>query len=192
MSARSRLRTRALGLLGLASLLWAAAARAAPDVPDADAALGALAGTPLRVAGDAVGGAGLVSAAALGLAGDAVALLDDNRVSRVVLRGFASGLVDRLALGVSWTGTGVLEGLRAEDIERLPESMATYLEAAPGLGHLDTLFSGLMAFGLGVRDAVLGPTAFALYATGFNARAQQVETRLDEARTRALGPLAPQ
>jgi hypothetical protein len=157
-----------------------------------DAALAALVGTPLRVAGDAAGGAGLVSAAALGLGADAISLIDDNRVSRVALRGLASGLVDRIALGVSWAGTGALEGLRAEDIERLPEPMATYLEAAPGLGRLDTFLSGIMAFGLLARDAVLGPAAFALYATGFNAQAERIETRLDDARTRALGPLAPQ
>ena len=169
--------------LGLA----ATPARAAPDV---DGALAALVDGPLNATGDLIGAAGFMTAGVTGLLGDGVALVDDNRYTGFVLRGFASGLVHRLAMLVSWTATGALEGLRGEDVERLPEAQAAYLKAAPGVGRFDTVFSGVQAVELAIEDALLNPLLFALYATGANDTGDRVAGRLEDSRDRALGPTA--
>lgn len=164
-------------------------ARAAPDV---DGALAALVAGPLDTTGDLIGSAGLMTAGVTGLAGDGIALLDDNRYTGLVLRGFASGLVHRLAMGISWTATGALEGLRGEDVERLPEAAATYLMAAPGVGRFDTIFTGVQALELAIEDALLHPLVFVLHATGVNDTAGRLSRRLEDSRDRALGPTATQ
>jgi hypothetical protein len=158
-------------------------------LPDAPAALRALLRAPGRVAGDAVGGVGLVGAATAALAGDAVSLIDDNRFSRPLLHGLASGVLKHVALALSWTATGALEGLRAEDIERLPEASPSYLEAAPGVGRLDTFASGVGALWLAVRDAVAAPPEVALHLVGARETARALQQSQSEARTRLLGPL---
>ena len=93
----------------------------------------------------------------VGLAGDGVALLDANRFTNPVLRGIPSGCVRRVALALSQGSTGLMEGLRAEDVERLPEPSVAYLENAPGAGRLDTLLTGLGSLRLAVEDALGGP-----------------------------------
>ncbi len=174
----------ALTLVWLATLVPAGAGAA----PDPAGAARALAHAPFVVAGDLCGAAGLASAAAIALAGDALALVDDNRLSRPVLRGVASGLVHRVALAASWIGTGALEGLRGEDIERLPEARATYLEAAPGVGRVDTLLDAGAALGLAAGDLASAPLLALLRAVGAGATADALELQRKEARVRALGP----
>lgn len=171
----------ALFLLGVA-----APAHAGPDV---GGALRALLATPLRVSGDVVGAGGLVGAAALGLCGDGLALVDANQFTEPILFGVASTPVRWLALGVSQGSTGVLEGLRAEDVERLPEAREAYLENAPGVGRLDTALTGLGALRLGVEDAFAGPALFALRAVGAGAAASRVSRFARDERIRTLGPL---
>ncbi len=180
---------------GALTLVWLAAlaptgARAAPDP---FGALATLARTPLVVAGDLCGAAGLGSAALIALGGDAIALIDDNPWTRPLLRGAASGFVHRIALATSWIGTGALEGLRGEDIERLPEASATYLEAAPGVGRVDTLLDAGSAASLAVGDLASAPFAVLLRAFGATTAADRMELWRREARVRALGPepLAP-
>jgi hypothetical protein len=162
-------------------------ARAA--APDPVGALVDLARAPLTVSGDAIGGVGLCAAAAIATAGDAVALVDANRFTRPLLRGLASGFVQRAALVVSWTSTGALEALRGEDIERLPESSATYLEAAPFTGRLDTLTDGLAAGRLAIGDLLHAPLGVGARLVGARASADRLAVRRAEARTNALGPL---
>ena len=173
---------------GLALLLLAVAAPAHAG-PDIGGALRALVATPLRVTGDAVGAGGLVGAAALGLCGDGLSLIDANRFTQPILFGVASGAVRRVSLGVSQGATGVLEGLRAEDIERLPEAREAYLDNAPGVGRLDTALTGLGALVLGVEDAVAGPALFALRAIGASSAADSVARFTRDERIRTLGPL---
>jgi hypothetical protein len=168
--------TVALGLL-----LSAARADAAPEPL---AALGDLARAPLAVSGDWLGGTGLLTASALATLGDALALLDDNRV----LRGFASRSVRLVARGVSWGGTQGLELLRGEDIERWPEAAATYRDAAPFAGRLDTAASGFGALQLGVRDALLAPPGALLRAVGAQRAAQSLAQSRRDAALRSLGP----
>jgi hypothetical protein len=103
--------------------------------PDPEGAVRALVATPFDVTGDAFGALGLVGASTLGLCGDGLSFLDANPVTKPILFGVMSGAVRRVALGLSQGSTGFLEGLRAEDVQRLPEPDAAYLENAPGVGR---------------------------------------------------------
>jgi hypothetical protein len=158
--------------------------------PDPTGAALALVSTPFRVAGDAIGAAGLASAAVVGLAGDAVALVDANPITKPVLQGIPSGCVRRVALALSQGSTGLLEGLRAEDVERLPEPVAAYLDNAPGAGRLDTFLTGLGSLRLVVEDALGGPALVLLRISGANETADGLAGWMADERTRVLGPLA--
>lgn len=179
------------GRWGGTLLLATAIAHAGPAVavPDLAGSIEVAARLPGQLAGDIVGGAGLISAATLALAADGLALLDANPVSRPVLRGFFSQVGHRAAMALSWTASGALEGLRGEDIERLPEAPATYLTAAPGVGRVDTALSGVAALGLAVHDAISGPALVLLRAIGSESLAARLATRREDARVAALGPL---
>ncbi len=172
----------------LALLVLSLAARA-HAAPDPGAALHALLATPFRVTGDAVGGAGLFGASALGLCGDGLSLVDANRFTEPFLFGAVSTPVKWLALGVSQGSTGLLEGLRAEDVERLPEAREAYLDNRPGLGRLDTALTALGALRLALEDTVTGPARFALHAVGANGAARRVSDFARDERIRVLGPL---
>jgi hypothetical protein len=171
------------------ALLLLAAAAPAGAAPEPGAAARALLATPFRVGGDAIGAAGLVTASALGLCADGLSLVDANHFTRPFLFGALSTPVRWLALGVSHGSTGFLEGLRAEDVERLPEAQEAYLENAPGAGRLDTALTGLGALRLGLEDAVTGPTLFALRAVGASGAAVGVSDFARAERIRVLGPL---
>jgi hypothetical protein len=145
--------------------------------------------TPFRVAGDLIGVAGLSAAAVVGLAGDVVALVDANRFTDPVLRGIPSTCVRRVALALSQGSTGLVEGLRAEDVERLPEPSVAYLGNAPGAGRLDTLLTGLGSLRLALEDALGGPALVVLRVTGANESAESVSGWLRDDRIRVLGPL---
>ncbi len=173
----------------LAALVLALPATASAAWPDPVGALVDLSRAPLVVTGDAVGAVGLCAAAGIATAGDAIALVDANRFTRPLLRGIASGLVHRAALAVSWTSTGALEALRGEDIERLPEAPATYLEAAPGTGRLATFLDGLAAGRLALGDLLHAPLSVGARLVGARASADRLAVRRAEARTNALGPL---
>ena len=172
--------------LAVCLLALAPQARAGPDP---GGALRALVATPFRVAGDALGAAGLVTASAVGFLGDGLALADANRFTEPVLFGLLSGAVRRAALGVSQLSTGALEGLRAEDVERLPEPREAYLDNAFGAGRLDTALTGLGALRLGVEDVVAGPAVFATRLVGARGPAGAVEGFTRDERIRVLGPL---
>jgi len=87
----------------------------------------------------------------------------------------------------------MMEGLRGEDIERLPEAKATYLMADPGIGRLDTTLDGVRAIGLGISDALTMTPLALLRLLGANRAAERLAQHQANARTRALGPLpAPQ
>jgi hypothetical protein len=156
--------------------------------PDPLGAAGALADGASRTAGDWIGGAGLIGAAGLALVGDGIALLDHNRLTRPLLRGAVSAATRRVALGVSWSTTGILEALRAEDIERLPEAPETYRSAAPFVGRLDTALSGAAALGLGVGDLCSAPVLSVLRLVGAEELAGALARRRTNARIDALGP----
>lgn len=149
----------------------------------------ALVSTPFRVAGDLVGVSGLTAASIIGSSGDGLALLDANPLTRPVLRGIPSFCVRRVALAISQGSTGLMEGLRAEDIERLPEPDAAYLSNAPGAGRLDTLLTGLGSLRLVFEDALGGPALVVLRASGAREAAESVSLWLRDERIRVLGPL---
>lgn len=137
-----------------------------------------------------IGAAGLSAASVVGLAGDGVALIDANRFSKPVLQGVPSGCLRRVALALSQGSTGLLEGLRAEDVERLPEPSVAYLDNAFGAGRLDTLLTGLGSLRLAVEDALGGPTLVLLRLAGAKQSADRVDGFMRDERTRVLGPLA--
>jgi hypothetical protein len=174
----------------IAAALILTAARSAHAGPDLAGAADALVSTPFRVAGDLVGVAGLSAASVVGLIGDGVALLDANPLTYPVLHGIPSGCVRRVALALSQGSTGLMEGLRAEDIERLPEPSVAYLQNAPGAGRLDTLLTGLGSLRLGLLDALAGPALVVLRASGAHATAERVSGWQHDDRIRVLGPLA--
>ena len=167
-----------------------AGAQSAVAGPDFAGAADALVSTPFRVSGDLIGAGGLSAAAVVGLAGDGVALFDDNPLTRPVLRGIPSTCVRRVALALSQGSTGLLEGLRAEDVERLPEPRVAYLENAPSAGRLDTLLTGLGSLRLALEDALGGPALVLFRAVGARGAAQSVSDWQRDERIRVLGPLA--
>ncbi len=170
-------------------MLLLSLSRSAHAGPDLAGAAAALVSTPFRVTGDLVAVAGLSAASVVGLLGDGISLLDSNRFTVPLLRGIPSGGVRRGALALSQGSTGLLEGLRAEDIERLPEPSAAYLENAPGAGRLDTLLTGLGSLRLVFEDALGGPAVVVLRASGARETAKCVESWQRDDRIRVLGPL---
>ncbi len=171
--------------LALILVLAPAGARAAPDPAGA---LEAAIDMPLRATGSAVGGVGLLAASLLGLAGDLVRSVDGNRFTRPVFRGVFSNLVYRGALGVSSGSTGLLEALRGEDIERLPEAHASYLGAAPWVGRADTALTGGAALRLAVGDLLSWPALVVLRGVGAEGLAGRLDAARTDARVAALGP----
>jgi hypothetical protein len=153
--------------------------------PDPLGAWAELIGTPLRVTGDLLGATGLFAAAAVALGGDVFAVLDARRGPP----GPVSGPIHRIAMAVSHGGTGMMEGLRDEDIERFPEARTTYVTARPGRGRIDTLLSGGGAVRLAVRDVWSGPALTVLRLVGASGWAGRVSKGRDELRIRLLGPL---
>jgi hypothetical protein len=136
-----------------------------------------------------IGAAGLSAASVVGLAGDGVALVDGTEFTKPVLQAVPSTCVRRVALALSQGSTGLLEGLRAEDVERLPEPSVAYLDNAPGAGRLDTLLTGLGSLRLAVEDAVGGPVLVLLYGAGAQQSAEGVAGFMRDERIRVLGPL---
>ncbi len=167
--------------------LWALphSARGAPDI---DGAVASMLTGPLKAVGSVIGGTGMIASAGIGLAGDVTSLVDRNPLTRPFLRGAVSRALQRVALGISWTTSGVAEGLRLIDIERLPEASATYLLAGRGVGRLDTLLGGLGALRLGLSDGVTTLPLTVLRLTGAQASSERLVQRQVDARINALGP----
>ncbi len=168
-------------------VLWTLpqATQAAPDV---DGALESLIGGPLRAAGSVVGGTGMIASAGIGLAGDVVSLVDRNPITRPILHGAVSRALQRVALGLSWITSGLMEGLRAVNIERLPEASAAYLLAGPGVGRLDTTLGGLDALRLGISDAVTTVPLALLRVSGVQGLTKRLLQRQVELQVQTLGP----
>ncbi len=181
IAARSRV------LIWTLLVLWTLpqATQAAPDV---DGALESLIGGSLRAAGSVVGGTGMIASAGIGLAGDVVSLVDRNPITRPILHGAVSRALQRVALGLSWTTSGLMEGLRAVNIERLPEASATYLLAGPGVGRLDTTLGGLGALRLGISDAVTTIPLALLRVSGVQGLTKRLLQRQVELQVQTLGP----
>ena len=171
-----------------AAVSLAAAPPAAAEVPDAKGAAIALVRTPLRVAGDLTGGLTQLGATGVALLGDAVSLVDANRVTKPLLRGGLSRTIGAAAFAVAWTGSQTLQLLRFEDVERLPEPPAAFIGSARSAGRLDSTLGGLATLTLGLRDALLGTSEVLLRASGASDAADRVAHHLYEARVRTLGP----
>ncbi len=178
-----------LSLVAIVSIVVFALPLPSHAGPEPGKAWAALVETPLKTTGDLIGAVGLISASVVALAGDGVSLLDATYVPPGPLDGWVSGPIKRLAMTLSWTGTGALEGLRGEDIERLPEDIATYRAAAPGRGRGTTFMTGIGAIRLAVRDLLTGPPRVVLHLVGANGLAGRLERGSADARTRLLGPL---
>jgi hypothetical protein len=85
----------------------------------------------------------------------------------------------------------MMEGLRAEDVERLPEARAAYLENAPGVGRFDTFVTALGSLRLALDDALGGPAQAVLRLVGARDTAERVAGWQRDERIQVLGPLAP-
>ncbi|MFQ5697194.1 MAG: hypothetical protein ACE5IL_02790 [Myxococcota bacterium] len=166
--------------------LLAPGSRAA--TPDPIGAGGAWIDSLLDGTGAALGGVGMLAASALGGAGDLVEGVDRNRWTARWLHGGASGAIQHLAFGVSYGATSLLERLRREDIERLPEPRAAYLDSAYGAGRGWTALDGLAALWVGVGDWTAGPARALLRLVGARGAAQGLEHARREAALRWLGP----
>jgi hypothetical protein len=171
--------------LGLAfALLVAPGARAQPDI---DGAVDALISTPFDTFGDVAGSAGMMFGALGGLTGDIVALVDDNEVTRVLLRGVFSTTIRRLSLSTSQTFTGAMEGMRAEDLNGLPEPIAHYMDPKDMSGRVDTFTKGLGALQLAVVDTVGNPTQFLMRLVGATSQADSVAKWQTDSRNNWVG-----
>ncbi len=168
-------------------VLWTIppAAWAGPDLPGA---LRTLIGAPLVMMGDAGGGLGLIGASLIATSGDVVSLVDDNRATAPILGGALSTGIQRIGLGLSGLSTGLLEGLRGEDVERLPEPPEHYLDTEPGFGRLDTALSGFGALRLAILDTLSAPLLFGSQLAGASTLSERLEHWRHEARVNALGP----
>ena len=177
-------RPRASGLAAVAGVLVGLASAGGARAADpTQGALQVLRTVP-TVTGDLLGGTGLLAAAALATAGDAIALVDRNPVTH----GWISRSVHCVAEGTSWLGTQALEGLRAEDVERWPEAPATYRQADPFTGRLDTTLSGAGALRLALTDVTLGPVAGLVRIASAGRAADRVERVRREQALYYLGP----
>jgi len=172
----------------LLAVTLTAAQPAAAGAPDVKGAAIALVRTPLRVAGDLGGGLTQLAATGVALLGDVVSLVDANRVTKPLLHAGASRTVQATAFAVAWTGSQTLQLLRWEDVERLPEPPAAFIDSARTAGRLDSTLAGLATLTLGLRDALLGTSEVLLRTSGANDAADRVAQHLYEARVRTLGP----
>lgn len=174
-------------LIATAIVSFAGAAKAGPDV---DGAVDATISWPLETAGDFVGSLGLITSSVGGCLGDAIALLDDNEYSRVVLRGFLSTTVRRMFYGVSTLSTGALEGLRAENLRNYPEASDGFLDPDGLSGRIDSFEAGLGGVYVMTIDALTGPVLLFTRAVGLTGVADDVKEFKDSRRKRYFGPLA--
>jgi hypothetical protein len=181
----SRSSIRFIGGAALAALLlWTAPASADPDL---DGSVKALAAVPADATGDFFGGAGMVLTSLVGLTGDAVAVVDNNEYSRIVLRGLLSTPIRRLALGLSQMSTGTLEGFGNVDHERYPQDESTYLKVDLQ-NRVWTFRAGLGAVVLTAVDVAGGFGQFLLRAPGATATADSIARFQTDTRTSLVGP----
>ncbi len=155
--------------------------------PDLDGAVKALAAVPADGIGDAVGGAGLVAASVLGFGANLVAAIDNNSHSHVILRGLVSTPLRRLALGMSRTSSGILEGFSNDDYEYYPQDESVYLKANLQK-RFWTLRGGLGAMVLSVVDTLGNTGQFLLRLPGAGEAADSLARIQTDARTRLVGP----
>ena len=174
-------------LLGSLFIIFAGQVKAGSDV---DGAIDALIDAPLNTVGDLAGSAGLVSGGVMGGLGDVIALVDDNPYTRTLLRGMMSMAIRRLALGVSYTFTGMLEGLRRENLARYPESALLYLEPQASLVRIDDVMDGLGGTYVAFSDAVGNPALAVLRIGGATAWADRIAGWQTTVRGRYFGPLS--
>ena len=132
-----------------------AQAEAAPDI---DGAVESLIALPYDFFGNALGSMGLLLGSAGGMAGDIVAVVDNNEYSSILLRGLLSTPIKRLSMGISQLSTGGMEGLRGEDFANLPEDASAYIGKDTVTQHFSGFGHGLGSAGLIVVDT-LGNTA---------------------------------
>ena len=157
--------------------------------PDIDGAVDALISWPLSTFGTVAGSAGLITASVTGTLGDLVALVDDNKYSRVVLRGLFSKTIYRLSLGVSQTFTGAMEGSRAQDFERFPEPISDYMDTRDPRERLDALSAGVGGIYVAITDAVGLPLLVLTRGAGVQGATDGLESWRKTVRERYLGPV---
>ena len=155
--------------------------------PDLDGSVRALWAIPLEASGDAIGAAGLITASVTGVAGDIVAVIDNNEYSKVVLRGIASMPIRRTALGISQLSTGALEGFRDSNFEQLPESEATYLAPDDVATRARTFGMGLGALGLVMVDSLTNTGLVFTRAVGAVGANEALESAQTDARSAWIG-----
>ncbi|MFQ5515196.1 MAG: hypothetical protein ACE5FG_12295 [Myxococcota bacterium] len=173
-----------LGASALAVSLLVAPGLAAAQ-SDVDGAVEALIDFPLNTFGDLGGATGLVLGGLGGVMGDIVALVDDNPY----LRGILSTTIHRLSLGVSNSMTGMLEGLRAEDLERYPEPASAYLDNDDPGARIDNVLDGVGGTYVALSDAIGNPLLVILRAAGVQDRAERISTWQEQVRDRYFGPV---
>ncbi len=157
--------------------------------PDIDGAVDALISWPISTFGTVAGSAGLITAAVTGSLGDLVALVDDNRYSRIVLRGLFSTTIYRLSLGVSQTFTGAMEGMRAQDFERYPEAISLYMDTNDPSERLDTLSAGVGGIYVAITDALGLPLLVLTRGAGIQGATNGIEGWQKNVRERYMGPV---
>ena len=147
----------------LAIVVVPARVEAAPDV---DGAVDALWSLPFDTFGNAFGAGGLIFASVGGLAGDIVAIVDNNEYTSILLRGLLSTPIKRMSSSISQLSTGAMEGMRDDDFADFPQPSSAYTGSEGMMKHVSTFGSGLGATVLIVTDGVSNVVLFLTRAVG--------------------------
>ena len=177
--------TEILGTALLAAALSVLPVRALA-ASDIDGAIDAFFDTGFNTFGDLAGSTGLIFGGLTGLLGDGVSMVDDNKY----LRGILSTPIRRFGLSISNTFTGMLEGLRSEDLKRYPEAPAVYLEAQESSVRIDSVMDGIGGIYVGISDLTGNPLLVILRAAGATERSDAISDWQMKVRDRYFGPMA--
>ena len=155
--------------------------------PDVDGAVDAFWSIPFDSLGNAFGAAGLMMASVGGLAGDIVAIVDNNEYTSILLRGLLSTPIKRMSSGLSQLSTGAMEGMRDDDFADFPQASSTYTGSEGMMKHASTFGSGLGAGVLVVTDALSNTGLFLTRAVGANGLAGDLAAWQDGVRDGCVG-----
>jgi hypothetical protein len=136
--------------------------------PDIDGAVDALISLPYDAFGNAFGAMGLLVGSVGGVAGDIVAVIDNNEYSSILLRGLLSTPIKRLSSSISQLSTGAMEGMRDQDFNDFPQAGSVYTGSDGITKHFSTFGHGLGATGLIVVDTLGNTGRFLTHLVGLN------------------------
>ncbi len=122
-----------------------------------------------------------------GLAGDIVAIVDNNEYTSILLGGVISTPIKRMSSSVSQLSTGAMEGMRDDDFADFPQPSSAYTGSEGMMKHGSTFVTGLGAVVLIVTDGVSNVGLFLTRAVGANDLAGDLAGWQDGMRDNCVG-----